>query len=460
LLRVVSAVFASALAVRGAQVVTTEVDLFFGNDNAWYSAFAASVADGHWGRLPSVTGSRLFSTQFPPGYPFVVGIGQRALFWVDPITAQRWVSAFLGAIAAALVALVAWRVATRAPARVRVAVALLAGGVFALNPMTAGAATGLMSEGLYQLVVVGVLLAVNVAYSQSTVRRRDLVTLALLVAAATFIRSEGLILLSIVVVVSIAARHGARWSVLAVPALAVAIVALWVVPLSLAAARPVLVSTNAGSLVAGANCSLTSRGALRGFWSTKCLVLRRDAVPRETRQRLDMSARATRANPFVLAPRIGVESEADISAALMKRGVRAIRAEKVRFVTVMPARVARGLGVYWTAPQTRQELFEGRDRRWQTAGRVFHLVVVLPFSLVTLVAAARRRGRLAASLRSTAEPLQLLPSAVLVAVTFVFIALTYGSARMRAAAEPALAIGAGIGMVTAWQSARASIRPR
>ena len=56
-------------------------------------------------------------------------------------------------------------------------------------------------------------------------------------------------------------------------------------------------------------------------------------------------------------------------------------------VAAVPVRVLRGLGLYWSPLQDQQEVFEGRNHSWEVAGRWFNIVLVLPFALLTLVAA-------------------------------------------------------------------------
>ena len=115
-------------------------------------------------------------------------------------------------------------------------------------------------------------------------------------------------------------------------------------------------------------------------------------------------------------------------------------------VASVPVRVARGLGLYWSPLQDTQEVFEGRDHSWEVAGRWFNIVLILPFALVTLVAALFRRSRVGAHLRALTEARRLVPSLALMAAWVVTIALSYGSARFRAAIEPPLAVFAGIGI--------------
>jgi hypothetical protein len=79
-------------------------------------------------------------------------------------------------------------------------------------------------------------------------------------------------------------------------------------------------------------------------------------------------------------------------------------------------------------------------------GTVVHIVLVLPFALLTLVAAVARRSRVGARLRASTEARRLVPSLVLMAAWAVTNAVSYGSARFRAAIEPSLAVFAALGI--------------
>ncbi len=106
----------------------------------------------------------------------------------------------------------------------------------------------------------------------------------------------------------------------------------------------------------------------------------------------------------------------------------------------------RGLGLYWSPLQDTQEVFEGRNHSWEVAGRWFNIVLILPFALLTLAAAVFRRSRIGATLRDVVEARRLVPSFALAAAWVLTIAVSYGSARFRAAMEPSLAVFAGLGI--------------
>jgi hypothetical protein len=383
------------------------------------------------------------SVRFPPAYPAVLAIGQRLLFWVDAFHAHVWTSVVVGTLTAPLTALLAWRVCDRPVPGRRALVAAVAGALVALNPLLAGASVSLMSEALYlPLAALFLLLLDRVVAGGGTSARAALV-LGAVVGAAALCRSEGAILLpAVVLVVAWRARSqpAVRRACVRAVAVAVAVIAAWSVVASLAAHRPLLLAANAHVLW-GANCPPTYDGDLAGYWTTEC------PLPPEAK----FSARA-RAAFAVTWPdlfefrSLGARVEAELNQEELGAALERIRDHPGDFVSVMRYRVARAAGVYWTRGQERSEGFEGRDRRWEEAGRWYHAFVVLPLALVTAVAALTR-ARMRRRLRSLVDGRRLFPFGVLALLCLALAALTYGSARLRIVIEPALAVWAALGAV-------------
>ena len=115
-----------------------------------------------------------------------------------------------------------------------------------------------MSEPLYALCVALVLLAAMRAIDTPSLRRTALVGLGIGVGA--LVRSEAIALVVIVGAVLAVGLSGRRVAHLAVlGAVALAAVAPWCIRNSVELHRPMLVSSEDGSVIAGANCALTYR---------------------------------------------------------------------------------------------------------------------------------------------------------------------------------------------------------
>jgi hypothetical protein len=126
----------------------------------------------------------------------------------------------------------------------------------------------------------------------------------------------------------------------------------------------------------------------------------------------------------------------------------------------MPARLARGLGVWWGGAQTSHEFFEGRDPDWERVGRWCHIAVVLPGLAVLGYGAARRRSRVGVALRSLVIPGRLVPFAAVAGIWIVTTMATYGSTRLRAGIDPILAVLAVLGLVALALAARPARGPQ
>ena len=371
---------------------------------------------------------------------------------VDSQDAHRWVGAVLGAIAAAAVTALGWRLARRAESRSRIVAAGAAGLLFAVNPIVAGAAPSLMAEALI-LPVAALVLLVTDRLVTGDGHGWDVAALGALLVVGALTRSEAVVVLGAAVVggwfVARRAHTPARSWVLALSVGVVAVVA-WSVVISVASERPVLVSTNSGSLLLGANCRETRTADGIGYWAVDCLAVPRDAVSDETARRIAAQERFL-ARHFALPPQIGAPGEADVNRAQFDAATDEIANHPFDTLAAVPMRWLRGLGLYWSPLQDRQEAFEGRDHSWEVAGRWFNIVLVLPFALVTLCGVLFRRSRLRSRLGNVVEVHRLVPSLALIGAWLVTIALSYGSARFRAVVEPSSAVLAGLGYALAAQ---------
>ena len=444
------AVPAVALAIRAVVVVTSPPVLFYGSDNTWYDATATSFATGHLGRLPGLFAPRVLSLKFPPGYPLVMAVGQRLLFWVQPFWAHLWTSVLLGSAGAVVVAVLAWRLADRADRPGRVVAAAVAGLVFAANPLVVGQSTSLMSEALYVPLVALFLLGVDRAATDG--RGGVWLYLAGLLAYLGITRPEVVVLLAVALVVPGARRRtsGDRRRVAGVLASGLGLAVLWSVLASGAAHRVVFVSVNSGSVLLGANCPESWHGDLRGLWSVDCL-----SVPSTRLSPAANQALAQKPFPIGLPPQAGARIEAEINAVQLHEALRAITHQPGAAVGAVPFRWARAVGLFWDGGEARLEYFEGKSPGWERAGRWLHETVLLPLLLVAGAGLAWPRSRLGTALRQVVEPHRLLPGGMLLVAWLVLVALTEGSIRVRAPVEPVVAVLAGIGVAALGRAVRA-----
>ena len=171
----------------------------------------------------------------------------------------------------------------------------------------------------------------------------------------------------------------------------------WLARTWIALDRPVLVSTNVGGLLAGANCDLTYAGDELGQWDYRCL------------------------------PPPVHENEAEESARQRDIGLRYAREHAGRLPVVLAARLGRSFELYRPRQNAHMEAFyEGRDLTLAQSGTAMFYVLAL-LALVGAVA-LRRRGAAWAVLAA--------PIALVVLTTLI----SYGFTRFRVAAEPGLVV--------------------
>ena len=167
--------------------------------------------------------------------------------------------------------------------------------------------------------------------------------------------------------------------------------------------RPVLVSNNTGSLLAGANCPDTYGGRLLGEWSVACLSYPPD------------------------------EGEGETASRLRKRGTDYIRGRSRRFVVVGFVRVLRTWDLFRPRQQIELSGQEARDTRVERIGIIVYYLL-LPLAVGGAVLLRRRRQTL----------LVLLAPPVLVTIMSFF---GYGITRFRMAAEISIVVLAAVALV-------------
>jgi 4-amino-4-deoxy-L-arabinose transferase-like glycosyltransferase len=418
-----------ALAIRIAFVVIVAPTVpRLGDANA-YHLLAGQLADGKGYIRPFdhlLLHRERPTAEYPPLFPLLLSFATR--LGLDTIEQQRIFLSFVGAGTVTLVGLLGRRVGGRA-------VGLAAAALAAVYPMLFLGEATLMSESLYVALVTLVLLCAYRAYDDPNVSR--FVVLGVAIGAATLTRAEGLLLGALVVAALVVALRGLpsreRLARLAIAlGVTVALLVPWTIRNAVQLHAFVPVSNNAATLVDGANCDATYRGAQLGLW-------RASFATRSDQARLGTTVPQAEAcfEGFDIAdPHF---DEAKASSKDLRAGASYARHHLGSLPNVAAVRVLRTWGVYSPGQQVSFESLEGRPRAWQMRGTVMYWFLA-PLAVVGAVL-LRRRKRLIAPLVATA-----------VTVT-IGAALTYGQQRFRIAAEPAILVLAAVPLVALARSA-------
>ena len=383
--RWLAAIAAGGLAVRIVYTLVLTPHLRGLGDATYYHDLANALADGR-GFVNPATG--MATALHPPLFP--LALTPSSLLGLDSYNAHRVVVSLIGTATVVCIGLLARRVAgDRA--------GLLAAGVAALYPVLVSADSAVMSETLLGLLVV---LAALAAYRGSGV------LLGALIGLAVLTRGEAIVLLPLLLPWRQPKRAGA------VVLACLVVVAPWTIRNATTFDKPVLLSTNDGGLVAGANCASTYRGHDIGSWDIRC-------VP--TKPAKDESAASQNART---------------------QGFDYARDHASRIPLVLAARLGRTFELVQPVRQAQQA--EGRATGLEVAGAVSFWVLV-PLGVYGLVLLRRRGTRIG--------PL-LAPFVLAVAATIV----GYGVPRFRHPADVALAVLAGVALDGLIGSAVASPR--
>jgi hypothetical protein len=207
---------------------------------------------------------------------------------------------------------------------------------------------------------------------------------------------------------------------LATVSIAVLVVVLvpWAVRNSDALGEPVLLSSNSGSLISGANCASTYTGRRVAGWDFTC--------------------------SHAAEPERG--SEAHRAAVQRTAGIDYATDHLSRAVVVGPLRVVRGWGLWSPKALVDAEVPESRTRPMQWVAWAVGLVV-LGLAVAGAVRLVRER-------REVAELFAVVGAASLVLLT------SWGNQRFRLVAEPELAVLAAAALVHLWSRTRSRAERR
>jgi 4-amino-4-deoxy-L-arabinose transferase-like glycosyltransferase len=264
LLRALLPVAVLAFAVRAVYALAFAPDIEGLGDDLFYHLTAVQLAegDGYVDVLAAWAGKPLEATAaHPPLYP--LGLTGLVLVGLDAVDALRMFGVATGTATVLVIGAIADRVGGRRAA-------LVAAGVAAVYPSFVAADGALMSESLFGLLVAGAVLQALRQRERPGVRGAAL--LGVLIGAATLTRPEGLLLLPLLGWTVLPAARGRR---LALATLLVAATALTLAPWLVRNEREfgqVLLSTNEGVTLAGANCDATYFGNEIGGFTVTCLA--------------------------------------------------------------------------------------------------------------------------------------------------------------------------------------------
>jgi len=210
------------------------------------------------------------------------------------------------------------------------------------------------------------------------------------IALAALTRSEALALLFLLALPVALTLPRDRWRIAsATLAAALLVIAPWSIRNLVELDRPVLISTNDGTLLAGANCDATYHGPDLGFWNIECISKR------------------------------SIRGEAGQEARWRSEGASYARDHASRLPVVLPVRVLRTWDLY--QPRRMVTFAEGRLIRADQAGVVAYFLL-LPFAFAGGMWLRRRRA-------------ELLVLLVPVALVMLLSLIGYGVPRFRAPAE-------------------------
>jgi 4-amino-4-deoxy-L-arabinose transferase-like glycosyltransferase len=233
-------------------------------DDAWfyhYEAIFLAQGRGFISVNYAMLGITRPSAAHPPLYPVVLA-GLAKLGGTGELT-QRLAGSAFGAGTIVAIGLLGRRLVGRR-------VGLMSAGIAAVYPMLITADGALLSESLYGLLVALCLLAGYRLLDAPTGGRA--VCLGALLGMTILCRGEALLLVGLILLPVVRRPRGGR-AVLITCCAAAVLVAPWTVRNWVVFHRPVLISTDLASAIAGANCPSTYYGSKLGSWDNACIKL-------------------------------------------------------------------------------------------------------------------------------------------------------------------------------------------
>ena len=359
-------------------------------DAFFYSTEAHANALGHWWKQPFAL------TKPAADHPPLTALVATPASWVtddDWVIAQRVTMALVGTATVVVIGLIGRRLAgDRA--------GLLAAGLAAITPSLWINDGLIMAESLAALGTAACLLL-----GYRLIRAPSVAAAAWLGVAIGFsilTRAELVLLLPVVFLpviltlrdLDVRRRLG---RLVVVAAVAAVVVLPWTIYNTTRFEEPVLVSTNDGLTLIGANCDRTYRGPALGLWDQYC--------------------------------RAGIDATGDpsqVSSTYRRAGWDYIAGHLSRVPVVVAARIGRTWGLYEPGVMVQYNVGEGREPPVSWAG-LWVFYAMLPASVAGAVI-LRRRG---------IRTWPLVGLAVMVTIT---VAVTYGLFRFRVPADVAMVV--------------------
>jgi 4-amino-4-deoxy-L-arabinose transferase-like glycosyltransferase len=385
------AIVIAGLAARLVYVLALSRHLRGTGDSEYFHALGNLIADGRGFVEPIqfLPGQATATALHPPLFPLVLAAASK--LGVNGYLGHRLVVCLVGAATIAAVGYLGRRVAGER-------VGLVAAGVAAAYPVLIAADGAVMSETLYGFTTVLALIAAYRLRERPSAGRAAELGLAVAVAALT--RAEALLLLPLLAVPALwrAPRPRAAPAAAACAACAL-LLAPWLARDWHVFHRPVLISTNSGSVIAGANCRGTYNGAGTGGWLFDCV------------------------------PPASTSNEAKWQAEVTRHGLRYARGHAGRLVAVViPVRLLRSFDLY--QPFLQAKFSEARQRGMEVAGVIVYWLLA-PFAVYGAVL-LRRRGQ------------PLWPLAAPLVVVVIVSVLGYGIPRFRQPLDLVIAVLAAV----------------
>jgi hypothetical protein len=378
--RWLAAIAAGGLAVRLVYVLVLSPHLRGLGDATYYHELANRLAGGAGFVDP---GNGTPTALHPPLFPLLLALP--SWLGLDSYTAHRLVVCLIGTGTIVVVGLVARHLAGERAG-------LIAGGLAAAYPTLISADGAVMSETLLGLLVALCMLAAYRLIDRPVLGRA--VLLGAVIGLATLTRGEAILLLLLLL-------PWRRPKLAAAVALAcVVVLAPWTIRNFSTFEKPVLLSSNEGNLIAGANCPRTYHGRDIGSWDLRCV------------------------------PHGPLEDESLAEARFRRAGLDYARDHAGRVPLVVLARLGRTFELY--QPIRQAEHAEARAAGIELAGAAAFLLL-FPVGAYGAVLLRRRRVLLI--------PL-LAPFALAVAATVV----GYGVPRFRHPADVALTVLAAVAL--------------